>query len=264
MISDSGELDSKLLKYNLIGYKTIRRYRLSVKVLVIEDNVKLNSKICNLLKMEGFNVIDAVNIRNAKSIFLAEKPDIIILDIMLPDGNGYELIKFFKSRLANCWVIMMTALDDTCLKRSSYELGADDYITKPFDIFELIYKLRAIKKRICNYAKEYYIGDIKINELTCEIMKGDKHLRIPSSHIKFIKSLYNKHKEGTYLTKIDLQTEELKEFEDSNRIQTFVSRVRKNLQQIESENVSIETIYGKGYALDIIEFKEDKLCLKGR
>jgi DNA-binding response OmpR family regulator len=237
---------------------------MNIKVLVIEDNLKLNRKICNALQIEGFTVIGAEDIIEAKTIFLDEKPDIILLDVMLPSGNGYDLIRFFKGKLGNCWVLMMTALNDTDCKKTSYEFGADDYITKPFDLFELIYKLRAIAKRINENSKEYTIGDIRVNEVTFEITKGTKKLRIPPSHIKFIKELFNKYKEGSYLTKFEFQAEYLKEFEDSNRIQTFVSRVRKNLQQIESENVSIETIYGKGYTLDIIEFEEDKLCTKIR
>ncbi|WP_066507533.1 response regulator transcription factor [Abyssisolibacter fermentans] len=230
---------------------------MDVKVLVIEDNTKLNSKICNILQIENFTAISAKNIIDAKKLFEYEKPSIILLDIMLPGGNGYDLIKLFKSEF-DCWVIMMTALNDIDSKKICYQLGADDYITKPFDLFELIYKLNAIKKRIIRNLKKYTIGDVTVNEEVCEIINGNKKLRIPPSHIKFIKSLYEKYKTGSYLSKFELQAEYLEECKDNNRIQTLVSRVRKNLKYIESEKVLIQAIYGKGYALDIIEFKEDE------
>ena len=230
---------------------------MKTKVLVIEDNIKLNSKICKALEIEDFVSFGAKSIFEAKTVFEEEKPNIILLDIMLPDGNGYDLIKYFKDN-HDCWVVMITALNDVDSKRICYELGVDNYITKPFDLFDLIYKLKAIKRRITKNSKKYTIGDVTINEVTSEISKGTKKLKIPLSHIKFIKTLNEKYKKGMYLNKSELQAAYLEEIKDDNRIQTFVSRVRKNLKQIGSERVLIDTVYGKGYALDIIDFKEDE------
>lgn len=228
----------------------------NLKILVVEDNKKLNVKICTALEFEGFNMFGAYDVEEALEIFEMEEPVIILLDIMLPDGNGYDLINKFKST-SDCWILMMSALDDIDSKRVSYEVGADDYIVKPFDLFEMIYKLSAIRRRMLKSKKSFIIGDLIINEEVYEISCGEKKIKIPSSRIVFLKLLYFKYLEGTFLSKAELSTEHLEEIEDRNRIQTFVSRVRKDLKMIGCETVIIEAVYGKGYAFEVVE---SELC----
>lgn len=222
-----------------------------INVLVVEDNIKLNKKICSLLETEEYTAHSFFGLEEARKGFDLIKPHIVLLDVMLPGGNGYELIKQFKTEY-DCWVIMISALCDYEIKRISYESGADDYITKPFDMFELILKLKAIKKRVIANMKVFVIGDIILDEVASEIYKGNDRLKIPSSHSRFLRMLYEKHIVGSYMNKSELQFIDMNEFDDSNRIQTFVSRVRKSLRQINSENVLIETIYGKGYSMNIL------------
>ncbi len=222
-----------------------------VNILVVEDNAKLNKKICNLLEIEGYRTYSAYHMEEVREVCESKKPEIVLLDVMLPGGNGYELINQLKNE-NDCWVIMLTALSDFRSKEISYQSGADDYITKPFDMFELIFKLNAIRKRIVASTKVYVIGDIILDEEASEIFKGEAKLKIPASHSKFLGMLYEKYQTDSYLDKSELQFEYMNEFNDSNRIQTLVSRVRKNLKQIDSKNVLIETVYGKGYSMDII------------
>lgn len=224
------------------------------KVLVVEDNIKFNNKICNVLEIEGFRSFSTENIKEAKKIFIEEKPSIILLDIMLPDGNGYDLIKLFKAKL-DCWVIMMTALNDIDSKLMCYKLGADDYIAKPFDLFELIFKLNAIRKRILISLDEYKVGDIKFNIETFTLTCEKKSIIIQPSQIKLLKQLYMKSLENSFVNKFEIVDAYNKDIDESSRIQTLVARLRKNLSYIDSKQIEIETIYGKGYKM-IVKNKE--------
>lgn len=221
---------------------------MKIKVLVVEDKETLNNSIVNMLKKERYIAFGETDIDGAKERFLVEKPHIVLLDIMLPNGNGYSLIPFFKKHY-NSRILMITALDDEQSKRSSYENGADDYITKPFDLYELIYKLSAIRRRIISQLKVFEVGDIVFNldknKLTC---KG-KDFTIQPSQIKLLKALYEKYNENSYLDKTEFSTFFNEEINENYRMQTLVARLRKNLSDLGSECVSIETVYGKGYQL---------------
>lgn len=221
---------------------------MKIKVLVVEDKESLNNSIVSMLKKERYTAFGETDIEGAKQRFLAEKPHIILLDIMLPNGNGYNLIPFFRKHY-NSRILMMTALDDEQSKISSYENGADDYITKPFDLYELIYKLGAIRGRIISEIKEYHIGDITFyvdtNRLTCK----EKNFNIQPSQIKLLRWLCEKHDENICLDKTEFSVFFREELNENCRMQTLVARLRRNLLDIGSEEVTIETIYNKGYQL---------------
>jgi DNA-binding response OmpR family regulator len=146
---------------------------------------------------------------------------------------------------------MLTALDDDQSKRIAYENGADDYITKPFDINELIYKLTAISRRLLFEQKQVEIGDITFDPLTNLLRCQEKSFYIQPSQMKLLKQLYTKYLEETYFPKNGLAGMEGVELSEESRIQTLIARLRKNLIDIGSKTISIETLYGKGYRLNV-------------
>lgn len=228
---------------------------MKIKALIVEDNATLNKSISNLLKKEGFEPSSAHDINGAKEMFLIVKPHIVLLDIMLPGGRGYDLIEFF--RIYNdSQILMLTALDDEQSKRIAYENGADDYITKPFDLYELAYKLAAVKRRILSNLREINVGDILIdldtNQLTC----GEKSFFIQPSQTKLLKILYEKYATGNFLDKAEASDFICEGVDENPRLQTLVARTRKNLSTIGSKYVTIETIYNKGYELTVSSLGE--------
>lgn len=228
---------------------------MKIKVLVVEDKESLNRSIVSMLRKEGYIAFGATDIDSTKEIFLSEKPHIILLDIMLPSGSGYNLISFFRKH-HDSRILMLTALSDQESKRISYENGADDYITKPFDLYELIYKLGAIKKRILMQQNEHMIGDITFNTVSNVLNCKGKKIIIQPSQMKLLKRIYEKYQESSYLNKVEAVDNNTQNIDESNRIQTLVARLRKNLADIGSEEIIIENIYGKGYQMVV--------CLKDK
>lgn len=219
---------------------------MSFKIMVVEDDNLLNKSIAKILRSRGYEVFSAFSIKEAKLLFEKENPDIVLLDVMLPDGKGYDILPSFKIKSK---VIIMTALSDKESKYLCYEKGAEDYLIKNFDMKELLYKIEVIKR---NLDKDVlFIGDIilKVNEQ--ELSCGDQSLTIPYSQVVLLKSLFKKYNENTFLPKEELLHFDSSEIDESARIQNLIARLRKNLDLMNCENVYIETVYGLGYRLVI-------------
>lgn len=223
---------------------------MKIKILVVEDNNTLRENIKDILEIEGYSPICAANQAQAKTKFSEHAPHIVLLDIMLPDGWGYDLIPCF-SKKSECRILILTALSDKESIKLCYEHGADDYIKKPFDIDELILKINAVSKRIALNSNQYNIGDIIFCYVKNEIVCNNKKAILQPSQSKFLKALYEKHNQNTYLEKNEIMDKAIPYENESHRIQTLVGRLRDNISYINSKSVRIETIYGKGYRLVI-------------
>lgn len=225
---------------------------MKVSVLVVEDNRALNKSIVTMLSKEDFSAYGCTDISNAKETFLRIKPDIVLLDIMLPGGDGYKLISLFKNH-SSVRIIMLTALDDLDSKKICYENGADDYITKPFSLYELLYKLNAVKRWISKEKGEIVIGDLVFTEVDRSLSCGERSIVLQPSQAKLFKSLYNRYIDQQYLDKDNAFNDSEKSIDDGSRIQTLIARLRKNIDYLNSKEVEIDTIYGKGYCFVVTE-----------
>jgi DNA-binding response OmpR family regulator len=224
-----------------------------VKVLIVEDNQALNRSMQKLLGKEGFAVSTAFTAEKALKVFEAEKPDIVLLDIMLPKEQGYMLIPSLRE-YKETYILMLTALNDSYNKQFCYMLGADDYMTKPFDMYELLYKLQAVGRRVVSRKNIFRIGDIILDMETNRVQCHERTVPLQPSQAKLLKALYQKYNEHTYLTKHDLSEWHRAEFdaEENPRIHTLAARLRKNLLEIGCTRLMIESVYGKGYRLVIL------------
>jgi len=220
---------------------------MNVSVLVVEDNIALNKSIVTMLRKECFSAHGCLDISNAKENFLRLKPEIVLLDNMLPGGQGYNLISWFKEH-NSVRIIMLSALDDMESKKICYKNGADDYITKPFSLYELLFKLNAIKKWISKERGEIVIGDLSFTEADRTLSCRDLSIILQPSQVKLFKSLYDRYIDRQFLHKDYAFEDSEKNIDDGSRIQTIIARLRKSMDYLGSRQVEIETIYGKGYS----------------
>ena len=120
---------------------------MAVKILVTEDDVFLRDGLCEMLKKEGYDVVTAGTIADAKASFLKESFNLIILDVMLPDGNGFDMCAFIRSKNEDVPILFLTACDDEVQVVRGLDAGADDYVTKTFKLLELLSRIRALLRR---------------------------------------------------------------------------------------------------------------------
>lgn len=222
-----------------------------MNILLVEDDVTLAMGIEYSLKNEGFNVYTVGKIKDAKEKINNSYIDIILLDVNLPDGNGYELCKEIRVD-SEVPIIFLTACDEEVNIVMGLDLGADDYITKPVRVRELVARINAVARRkgVVSKDKEdnkIIVKDIKVLPLKYEVYKGEEKLQLTSVEYKLLLLLIENS--GNVLTRKTL-LEKLWDIEgdfiEESTLTVYIKRLREKLKE-DKENPYIETVRGIGY-----------------
>lgn len=216
------------------------------KIMVIEDDEEMNQGICYMLKKEGFLAIPANTVMQAKELCKAKSPDLILLDINLPDGDGFAFIQWEK-RTSDIPVIFLTArdLEEDALK--GYELGAEDYIVKPFSLRVLMKKIRLILQRNQKTREQIFEDSfLKIDFRKGKVEVLGKECMITPTEFCILQQLVmQKGQLLTYDVLLDKLWENGNQFVDKHALAVNINRLRKKLEA--GEQKYIENIYGMGY-----------------
>lgn len=216
-------------------------------ILVIEDDEMLNAGICFNIQNNNWQTISSYNIKDAKNIIKESKVDLILLDVNLPDGNGFEFSKIIKEKF-NIPFVFLTAhnLDNEVLK--GLELGADDYITKPFNIKILLKKIELILNRNSSEISEFSIKDLVINFEARTVKKAGRIIYLTPTEFDLLQ-VFVKNKSMVLTRQILLEKLwDCKEnFVDEHTLTLNISRLRSKLDR--ENDKYIKTIYGIGYKL---------------
>lgn len=226
------------------------------KILLLEDDKSLNRGISFKLKKEGFEVETAFCIEEAKNIFDNNKIDLIITDIGLPDGSGFDFCEEIR-KTSNIYIIMLTALDEEFNAVMGYEIGADDYVTKPFSLAILVSKVKAFMKRAGNNEKEKTSENILISE-DIEFDYGDytlilnredtEKVQLTKTEGKLLKLLMENAMNIIQKEQIlDILWDMDGNFVDDNTVAVYMRRLRKKVEKDPSEPIFIKNIRGIGY-----------------
>lgn len=223
-----------------------------MRILVVEDEYKLADIIATKLKSEKYDVDISIDGLDGLNNALSEIYDLIILDIMLPKINGIEILKELKNNNIESKVIMLTAKSTIEDKLVGFQNGANDYLTKPFHIEELIARVNAQLRNNINNKSIINVGDIELNikTSTLKCINNNELINISYKELMILEYLMkNKNqivsKEQIYDKIWGIDTE----FE-SNNLEAYISFVRKKLKMIDS-NITIKAIRGMGYKLEV-------------
>ncbi|MCM0647707.1 response regulator transcription factor [Clostridium swellfunianum] len=220
------------------------------KLLLVEDDKSLALGIEFALKDEGYEVATAESIEQGKRQFEDSKFDLIILDINLPDGSGYDLCKYVRSK-SNVPVIFLTALDDEVNVVLGLEIGGDDYITKPFRVRELLSRIKALLRRsLVSSAPESKLesGYIEVDTGAALVKKKGESITLTAQEYKLLLAFMRKPhvliKREEILKEI---TEGDQVFFDENTLSVYIKRLREKLEDNPREPEYIVTQRGLGY-----------------
>lgn len=166
-----------------------------MKILVIEDEPDIRRNLEYNLSREGFSISTAASISEANTLLASTDYNLILLDLMLPDGSGLDLCKSIKSNsdTESIPIIILTAKDDEVDKVVGFELGADDYVTKPFSVRELILRVKAVlkrgskKKEIVEVVRQF--GDLKIDVDSHEVQVDDTKINLTALEFRLLRQL---------------------------------------------------------------------------
>lgn len=221
-------------------------------ILLVEDDKTLSMGIAYSLKNEGYEVDVANTYHEGLNFINTDEYILIILDVMLPDGNGYDLCKIIRED-KNTPIIFLTACDEEVNIVMGLDIGGDDYITKPFRIRELMSRINAVIRRYPNknLGNILISGDIKIYLIEGKVEKKGKEVFLTPSEYKLLQILIENPKQALHRTTILQKLWDIDgEFIDDNTLSVYIRRLREKIEEDSSNPKYIKTVRGLGYRWD--------------
>ena len=223
----------------------------TVRILLVEDEESLADSVRYNLEREGFGVTVAADGRTALERFRADRPNLVILDLMLPELSGLDVCRMIRQE-SDVPIIMVTAKDSEADKVTGLELGADDYVTKPFSIRELISRVRAHLRRARMLSpaptdEQLAGGPVAMDVARHEVRVGDESVAFPPKEFELLEAFLRR--KGRLLTR-EFLIEEVwgaDYFGDTKTLDVHVKRIRRKIEPDPHEPRFLVTVRGLGY-----------------
>ncbi|MFN8061952.1 MAG: response regulator transcription factor [Vicinamibacterales bacterium] len=220
------------------------------RILVIEDEPQMLLGLRDNLELEGYEVVTAVDGEQGLAKAFATKPDLVILDLMLPKKGGFDVCRELRGRGNATPVVMLTARSQDADKVLGLELGADDYLTKPFSIAELLARVRAVLRRASTTSPQpesVTIGDLDVNFRTHQAHRGEERVFLTPRELDLLR--YFVVRKGEVVTRDQILNEVwgYEEVPSTRTIDNFVAKLRQKIETSPHQPVHILTVHGLGY-----------------
>ena len=222
------------------------------KIMVVDDDAYIRELVSTLLKNEGFDICEAVDGRDALQKLGEEKIDLCVLDIMMPNMDGFDFCRNARRYYEDMPILMLTAKGEVSQKVKGFELGTDDYLTKPFEAAELIVRVKALLKRYkINSSQTVQIGALTMDKNSHTVMFRNEKTDIPMKEFELLFRL------GGYPGKTFTRDQLIEDiwgydFDGNERtLDVHVNRLRERFPP-ESYHFKITTIRGLGYRLEVL------------
>lgn len=225
------------------------------KILIVDDEENICELVRLYIEKEGFEAVIAGDGQEAVAKFTTEKPDLILLDVMLPLKDGWQVCREIRAQ-SNVPIIMLTAKGETFDKVLGLELGADDYVVKPFEPKELIARIRAVLRRSAGSDEEkaddgeLKFDGLRINQSTYEVYIDDKKVEMPPKEFEL---LYFLAKNTNKVFTRDQLLDEIWGYEffgDSRTVDVHIKRIREKLEG-KDRSWALKTVWGVGYKFEV-------------
>ncbi|WP_028772182.1 response regulator transcription factor [Shewanella waksmanii] len=219
------------------------------QILLVDDDQVFRDLLCQALEQQGHGVTCAADGIEALTCLKHFQPDVILLDIMMPKMDGFGLLNSCDKSTP---VIVISAIDNEEERIKGYELGADDFVTKPFSIKELLVRMVALQRRVeiaqAQGVNQQVNSDINFNDLDYSVLIDSRKVTLTQTEYKLFKYLFER--KGEVITKAELQRRVLqKELGKFDRnLDMHISNTRRKLAQIELPKTLINTVRGQGYS----------------
>ena len=217
-----------------------------IRILIAEDDKDLNEVVTSYLKAEGYQVDSVFNGLDALNKIYENKYDIVLSDIMMPLCDGYELARTIREENKSIPIIFMSARDDKPSKQIGYKAGIDDYITKPFDLDELVFKIKAIARRIdINISNSIEVGNFKMNSDEHTAYVDDNELSLTVREFDILYALLSNPKKTFTRSKLMEEFWDYDSSATSRTVDVYLSKLREKTK--ECTGFEIQTVHGLGY-----------------
>lgn len=225
----------------------------AIKVLVVDDEPPIRKLLRMGLATQGYQVIDAPNARKAIEL-MAQKPDLVILDLGLPDMQGMDLLKSIREQNEAVPIVVLSSRADETAKVQALDFGADDYVTKPFGINELLARIRAALRHQLQIQGErpiFHVGELSVDLVRRIVKMGDREIKLSPKEYDLLR-LFVQHA-GKVLTHNFLLRELWDPSADSQYVRVYVAQLRQKIEPQPNSPEYILTETGVGYRLRVPE-----------
>jgi DNA-binding response OmpR family regulator len=230
------------------------------KILIVEDESPLAAGLCDLLSGEGYDTLTASDGRRALELFRRKKPDLVLLDVMLPEKSGYEVCRDIRREDPRTPILMLTAKAEEVDRIAGLELGADDYIVKPFGVGELVARVRAAFRRLQAAgaeaegaqaaAQELCFADVRVDPKRMELHKGERCHPLTPRELALLRLFVSRR--GQVLDRSTLldRVWGVRYAGTTRTLDQHVAQLRKKIEADPSRPRHLLTVHGVGYRLE--------------
>ena len=220
------------------------------KVLIVEDEPNMVAGLRDNFEYEGFQVLTALDGVEGLERALKESPDLIVLDVMMPRMSGLDVCKQLKAKRPSIPIIMLTARGQEVDKVVGLELGADDYVTKPFSIRELLARVKAVLRRAQTVPKEldgYKFGDVEVNLRSYQVLRSGKPVELSSTEFELLKHFLCHSGEALSRDRLLDEVWGYENFPTTRTVDAHIVRIRQKLEPVPEQPRFFLTVHGVGY-----------------
>jgi len=220
------------------------------RILIVEDEPTLAMTLADRLEAEGYAVEHAASGELALTRAAADTFDLVILDIMLPGQDGFEVCRQLRQQRLDYPILMLTARSLITDKVVGLKLGADDYVTKPFSIRELLARVKAVLRRTKTLPKEqdrYSFGDVDVNLRSYQVLRGGKPVEFSSKEFELLKHFLCHSGETLSRDRLLDEVWGYENFPTTRTVDAHIVRIRQKLEQVPEQPRFFLTVHGVGY-----------------
>jgi two-component system, OmpR family, response regulator len=218
-------------------------------VLVIEDDGDLRRLLRRGLEEEGFDVVQASRGKDAVALAEADPPDLLVIDIGLPDADGRDVCQAIRSRGVDSPVLFLTARDQMVDRLAGFSAGGDDYLIKPFEFAELIARLRALLRRSSGTMPAVVVGDLRLDPAVHAVASGERTAPLTPTEFRLLGALVARHGETVRRRELIATGWPDGAIVHDNTLDVYLARLRRKLASLPTE-AKIGTVHGVGYKLE--------------
>ena len=221
------------------------------KILIVDDDPHMRELVTLFLRPEGFETVEAADGVEALEVLTSFKADMVILDIMMPNMDGWELCRELRKDY-EIPLLMLTAKGETSQKIKGFDLGTDDYLVKPFEPAELVARVKALLKRYRIVTSQTVkVGSLIMDRKTFQLVMGDNNLELPLKEFELLFKLAS-YPGKTFSREQLIEDIWGYDYEGTDRtVDVHINRLRDRLLSDNGNQVSIKTIRGLGYRLEV-------------
>ena len=226
-----------------------------MKVLLAEDDPLIREGLAEILRLEGYRVVPAGDGESALELFESESPDFVCLDIMMPKASGYDVCRRMRATRPEVPIIFISAKSEEIDKVVGLELGADDFIVKPFGVKEVVARIRAVTRR-CGAAagsqppESFRMDDLEVFPSELRARRGEKTIDLSLRDVKILELFHRRR--GEVLDRSTIFNECWGEdyFPNSRTLDQHISQLRKRIEVSPKEPKLVRTVHGAGYRFE--------------